>query len=182
MNKIIFIFLNNNKMNKYYQLWSINQKLNNPDISRYISTFISYKPITRIIMKLKIKNNKFEDMKDGYGPIENWNVQNIINMSNMFFNCNNFNQDLSMWNVQNVQDMSSMFCRCFKFNQNLSNWNVQNVINMNYMFYNCYYFNQDLSKWNVQNVTNMSYMFYNCYKFNQDLSKWNVQNVTDMSS
>ena len=60
---------------KYYTIWSINQNIKNYDITRYISTFIFYKPITRNIMKLKINNNKFEDMKDGYGSIENWNKQ-----------------------------------------------------------------------------------------------------------
>ena len=94
-------------MNKYYQLWSINYKLNNPDISRYISTFISYKPIRINIMKLKIKNKEFGDMKDGYGSIENWNVINIIDMSFMFYD--NFNQNLSKWNVSNVTDVSGMF-------------------------------------------------------------------------
>ena len=96
-------------MNKYYKLWSINQKLNNPDISRYISTFISYKPITRDIMKRKIKNKEFKDMKDGYGSIENWNVSNVQDMSNMFESCNNFNKDLSKWNVKNVTHMSKMY-------------------------------------------------------------------------
>ena len=130
MNKIIFIFLNNNKMNKYYQLWSINRKLNNPDISRYILTFIFYKFITITIMRNKIKNKEFRDMKDGYGSIENWNVQNVQDMSYMFCNCEKFNQDISKWNVQNVQNMSYMFFYCKKINQNTFNWNVFNITNI----------------------------------------------------
>ena len=114
-------------MNKYYQIWSINHKLNNPDISRYISTFISYKLISRDIMKQKIKNKEFQDMKDGYGSIENWNVSNILNMSHMFDNCHNFNQNISKWNVQNVQNMGHMFYYCYNFNQDLSKWNVSKV-------------------------------------------------------
>ena len=146
-------------MNKYYQIWSINHKLNNPDISRYISTFVFYKPITRIIMKLKIKNNKYRDMKDGYGSIENWNVSNVTNMNYMFNNCYNFNKDLSKWNVSNVQDMDYMFNNCIKFNQDLSKWNVSKVQTMSRMFYDCIKFNQNLSKWNISNDTNISNMF-----------------------
>ena len=41
---------------KYHTIWSINKNINNYDITRYISTFIFYKPITRNIMLLKIKN------------------------------------------------------------------------------------------------------------------------------
>jgi len=53
-------------------------------------------------MKLKIKNYEFEDMKDGYGSIETWNVINIIDMSCMFYYCKKFNQNLSNWNKQNL--------------------------------------------------------------------------------
>jgi len=43
-------------MMKYHTIWSINQNIKNYDITQYISTFIFYKPITRTIMLLKIKN------------------------------------------------------------------------------------------------------------------------------
>ena len=142
-------------MIKYHTIWSINQNIKNYDITRYISTFIFYKPITRDIMKLKIKNKEFEDIKDGYGSIENWNVSNVINMNKMFYNCYKFNKDISKWNVSNVINMSNMFYNCRNFNQNLSKWNVHNVQDMEYMFYNCHKFNQDISKWNVQNVLNV---------------------------
>ena len=125
-------------MIKYHTIWSINQNIYNYDITRYISTFIFYKPITRTIMLLKIKNSDFEDMKDGYGSIENWNVQNVTDMNNMFWCCHNFNQDISKWNVSNVQDMNAMFCCCYNFNQNLSKWNVFKVQNMSFMFDCCY--------------------------------------------
>jgi surface protein len=99
-------------------------------------------------MKLKIKKNEFEDMKDGYGTIENWNVSN-------------------------VQNMSHLFCYCFKFNKDISKWNVSNVTNMSQMFHGCKNFNQDISNWNVSYVTDMSGIFCFCENFNQDLSKWN---------
>ena len=79
-------------MNKYQVIWSLNHNIFNNDILRYITTFIFYKPITRIIMLFKIKNKQFKDIKDGYGSIENWNVLHVINMSKMFYCCNNFNQ------------------------------------------------------------------------------------------
>ena len=103
------------------QIWSINHKLNNPDILRYISTFILYKPIKRDIMRNKIKNKEFEDMKDGYGSIENWNVYNVQDMSSMFYNCLNFNQNLSKWNVQNITDIKNMFYSCKKLIE-IPNW------------------------------------------------------------
>ena len=55
----------------------------------------------------------------------------------MFYECENFNCDLSKWNVSNVTDMSGMFYNCVNFNANLSKWNVSNVEYMNSMFYGC---------------------------------------------
>ena len=37
-------------------------------------------------------------MNDGYGQIEDWNVSKITDMSNMFDECEQFN-DLSKWDV-----------------------------------------------------------------------------------
>ena len=151
-------------MIKYHTIWSINQNIKNYDITRYISTFIFYKPITRNIMSLKIEKNEFGDMKDGYGSIQSWNVHNVQDMSHLFCYCFKFNKDISKWNVSNVTDMSSMFYCCNNFNQDISKWDVSNVINMSDMFCGCNKFNQDISKWNVYNVTNMDNMFSNCYK------------------
>ena len=55
----------------------------------------------------------------------------------MFFECENFNQDLSPWDVRNVKDTSYMFLKCKNFNQDLSKWDLSNVIDHNHMFYEC---------------------------------------------
>ena len=81
---------------------------------------------------------------------------------------------ISDWDTGNVTNMTALFSNNTNFNDNISNWNVSNVIYMNYMFYNATSFNQNLSNWNVSNVTNMNNMFYNATSFDQDLSNWNV--------
>ena len=70
--------------------------------------------------------------------------------------------DISYWDVSNVTNMSFMFCDCNNFNQNLSNWDVSSVTDMTYLFLNCKSFNKDISKWNVSNVRYNLAMFYNC--------------------
>ncbi|MCL6294525.1 BspA family leucine-rich repeat surface protein [Jejuia spongiicola] len=114
--------------------------------------------------------------------ISSWNVSKVTNMSEMFAFASAFNQDLSNWNVSNVTDMTAMFAFVSTFNQDIGNWNVSSVTNMSEMFTEAYTFNQDLSNWDVSNVTGMSDMFANASSFNQDLSNWDVSNVTDMSS
>ena len=114
--------------------------------------------------------------------LEDWDVSNVKDMHYMFYNCENFNADLSKWDVSSVKDMTSMFLACENFNSDLSKWDVSNVEYMGFMFSGCINFNSDLSKWNVSRVKDMNCMFWNCKNFNSDLSNWNVSSVEDMKS
>jgi surface protein len=125
--------------------------------------------------------------------ISNWDVSNVINMSDMFKNVHYFNQPIGKWNVSNVTNMSGMFdsdnerLTLIKktpegFNNPIGEWNVSRVTNMANMFRNASNFNQDIGKWDVSNVTNMSGMFCVAKKFDKPLNSWNVGNVTDMSN
>ena len=65
----------------------------------------------------KIKNKDFENIKD-------WDVINVTDVSNLFYNMINFNFDISNLDVSNVINMSCMFEECDNFNQDIGNWNV----------------------------------------------------------
>ncbi|HSW61537.1 MAG TPA: BspA family leucine-rich repeat surface protein [bacterium] len=106
-----------------------------------------------------------------------WDVSNITNMSLMFADANNFNQDISGWDVSKVTNMSGMFLGT-GFNQDISSWDVSNVKDMSDMFaYSA--FNSNLSSWDVSNVENMSMMFAQTDGSN-GISEWDVSNVKDM--
>lgn len=55
-------------------------------------------------------------------------------MSRMFRYAEAFNEPLDNWDVNNVTDMSSMFEGAEAFNQPLNNWDVINVTDMSFMF------------------------------------------------
>ena len=99
--------------------------------------------------------------------LEDWDVSEVTNMKGMFYNCENFNSDLSNWDVSSVGNMHSMFYRCKTFNSDLSKWNVSNVKNTNGMFMGCKKFNSDLSKWDVSGVEDMEDMFNDCKSLKQ---------------
>ena len=59
-------------------------------------------------------------------------------MKGMFYECRNFNCDLSSWDVSNVEDMDKMFYGCMKFKgEGLDDWEVDNVMSMRHMFDRC---------------------------------------------
>jgi surface protein len=53
-------------------------------------------------------------------------VTSVIDMSGMF-GSSVFDQDISNWDVSNVIDMTNMFIFASYFNQDLSSWNISNV-------------------------------------------------------
>ena len=113
--------------------------------------------------------------------ISGWDTSNVTNMSSMFSGAFAFNQDISGWDTSNVTDMSGMFYNAKNFNQAIGSWNTSNVTNMSQMFGYAEIFNQPIGSWNTSNVTNMSSMFSGAFAFNQDIGNWNISNVTNMS-
>ena len=141
------------------------------------------KPINSWDVKLVTDmSNLFKDIIDFNEQLNDWDVSNVENMAYMFFGCVMFNQPLDKWNVQKVTDMRAMFLSCKKFNQPLNSWNVAKVENMVGMFYDCINFNQPLDQWNVSKVENMAHMFNDCKDFDQPLNSWNVAKVENMES
>ena len=69
-----------------------------------------------------------------YGHISDWDVSNVTNMENLFFEKSTFNSNIQNWDVSNVENMSLMFCRADSFNQDISSWDVSSVTNMYGMF------------------------------------------------
>ena len=70
------------------------------------------------------------------------------------------------WDTKYVTNMSNLFSNCYEFNEDISNWNVSNVVNMNYMFQNAKSFNQPLNDWNVSNNVYQHCMFIDARSFN----------------
>ena len=82
----------------------------------------------------------FQHTEFEYIDVSEWNVSNVENMQDMFYNCQLLKEiDLSNWDVSNVTNMSTMFvdCRNLKSVGDLSNWDVSNVEYMNHMFDDC---------------------------------------------
>ena len=104
----------------------------------------------------------------------------ITDMSFLFYQSNDFNQDISTWDVSSVTDMESTFRHAEVFNQPIGDWDVSNVTNMYSMLRATWSFNQPIGDWDVSNVTDMYGMFYGNEIFNQPIGDWDVSSVTNM--
>jgi surface protein len=104
-----------------------------------------------------------------------WDVSNITRMIATFFNCTNFNSDITTWDVSNVVDTNAMFSNASAFNQNIGSWDVSNVTNMNNMFENATAFNQNIGSWDISNVT--SFIDFMNGKTDLDYSSTNLNSI-----
>eukprot|EP00984_Skeletonema_dohrnii_P028369 scaffold18345_cov76-Skeletonema_dohrnii-CCMP3373.AAC.1 len=137
--------------------------------------------------ELKAAVNKYVqgdwDAADGfkYGwTIGSWCVGNVTDMSALFMDLSEFNEDISQWEVGQVTDMSHMFRGASSFNQDLSSWNTSAVTTMEAMFWEASAFDGNISSWNTSAVTDMSWMFMKAKSFNGDVTSWNTSKVTTM--
>ena len=115
-----------------------------------------------------------------YGHIRDWNVSAVTNMSEAFYNREDFNDDISGWDVSSVTNMYKMFKYARSFNQPIGNWDVSKVTTMRFTFGYAEAFNQPIGDWNVSSLIDMQGTFLAAKSFNQDIGNWDVSSVTDM--
>ena len=72
--------------------------------------------------------------KGSQGPIGEWDVSRVTDMSFMFSNANSFNDDISKWDTSRTYHMTQMFKQATAFNVNLSKLDTSRAY-MNEMFY-----------------------------------------------
>ncbi len=146
---------------------------------QHFSSNTKFKKSFKTYVELFKSVRNIEKSEETYGPIKDWDVSEIKNMSGLFKGIN-FDEDISNWNTSNVTDMSNMFNNAEAFNQDISNWKTLNVTNMNSMFSGASSFNKPIGNWNTSKVINMSSMFSGASAFNQPIGDWNVSNVNSM--
>ena len=100
--------INTLKIKNYKQKmkWHI---LNSRNIQNLILNYIGFTPKIKEELKEAVKlwcDNKKEANKK-YGDINTWNVHNITDMSDLFFNCYIFNDNINNWSGNKVPNLGT---------------------------------------------------------------------------
>ena len=94
-----------------------------------------------VCIKLSPRGKFFDSPR---GPIREWDVSRVTDMSRVFAHSKFFDSDRSTWDVSRVHDMSSMFLGAVSFNGDLAKWDVSRVKDMYGMFWVAAFFNRKL--------------------------------------
>jgi surface protein len=111
-----------------------------------------------------------------------WDVSQVTDMDQMFYQASAFNADISRWDTSSVTNMGSLFTGATAFNADISRWDTSSVTSMQGMFKDASAFNADISGWDTSSVTSMQGMFWNASAFNADISGWDTSLVTNMQN
>ena len=135
------------------------------------------------VLKFAVKSwlNNPVAAEEKYGHISQWDVSRVKDISSLFENAVDFDEDLSAWDVSNVRDMKYAFANASSFSGDLAKWDISKVKHTRHMFHGASSFDCDLSKWNTTNVLNFSYMFAGASSFNGNVSTWDITNAYDLS-
>ena len=114
--------------------------------------------------------------------IENLNTENVTDMSDMFYSCNDLiSLDVTHFNTENVTSMSGMFHGCSGLiSLDVTNFNTANVTDMSYMFYGCNNLKEIYvsDKFVTDDVISSAYMFMGCISLSGDID-WKSVKVSN---
>lgn len=81
-------------------------------------------------------------------------------MSGAFWGCSKLETlDLDNWNTENVENVSNLFYGCSNLSiLKIDNWNTQNIKKMDWMFTDCCYLSSEITL-NMQNMPSVSLCF-----------------------
>ena len=97
-------------------------------------------PLTNRSLRVWVKRWCSGD-RGGLPPISTWNTSQVTDMSNLFQDKSEFNDDIGAWDTSGVTNMACMFLDASAFNQPLGDWRLACGCDTESMFENTYFRN-----------------------------------------
>ena len=127
----------------------------------------------------------FKDCKVKHLDLRNLRTHNVIDFSDMFYNCNDLiDLNVDGFDTSQAEDLCGMFHGCNKLTQlNVKYFNVNGVLNMSYLFSGCRSLKViDLEGWDFSQVENANEMFGYCEKLEKIIANFNFKIVRGMAT
>jgi len=117
-----------------------------------------------------------------------WDTSNQTNLRYTFYQCPNFNGNISTWDTSNVttftDGVTSTFRNCTSFNSDISGWSFASTTDLSNFLSGCQSFNQDVSNWDMSTITDAGGLFNDCFDFDNGgsdgINNWDVSNIQIM--
>ena len=110
-------------------------------------------------------SNMFFWAHDFNCDLSNWDVSKVKYMNNMFDECHKFEgKGLEKWRTDSLTSTYRMFYECENFDCDVSNWNMKNAKKIDVMFYGCKKFKgKGLENWKLNSLKgSISDIFWGC--------------------
>ena len=117
-------------------------------------------------------------------PLAAWSSSIRGSLSAMFFDCDNFDQDIGSWDMSSVTSLSQFMYASAQFNNantgSISSWDMSSCTSFYRAFRNTGQFNQPIGSWTMNTSSNYSVqeMFRQC-NFDQSLAGWNISRLSN---
>ena len=126
----------------------------------------------------------FKDCKVKYLDLSSFRTHNVIDFSDMFYNCNSLiDLNVDGFDTSNAEDFNGMFHGCHILTQlNVKHFNVNSVLHMSYLFSGCRRLKViDLEGWDFSQVSDANEMFGYCGKLEKIIANFNFNMIKGMA-
>lgn len=126
----------------------------------------------------------FKDCKVKYLDLSSFRTHNVIDFSDMFYNCNSLiDLNVDGFDTSKAKDFHGMFQGCIKLTQlNVKHFNVDNVLHMSCLFSRCLRLKVlNLESWDFSQVSDANEMFAYCEKLEKIIANFNFKMIKEMA-
>ncbi len=126
----------------------------------------------------------FKDCKVKYLDLSSFRTHNVIDFSDMFYNCNSLiDLNVDGFDTSNAEDFNGMFHGCHILTQlNVKHFNVDNVLHMSCLFSRCLRLKVlNLESWDFSQVSDANEMFGYCEKLEKIIANFNFNMIKGMA-